>query len=363
MAGYVYPLGKRAKLIGTPYTGTHAKAFNIAGGSDNWESENAIDLATPIGTHIIAIADGVIGPEIGSLGQGGRFAGLRLHLVTHDNEWYYAHASKLYVRAGQAVRQGQIIGASGEANGVAHLHIASRDGNPLKALQHAQVMDGVSHSRVAAGTKSAGPQSTHEQNVLLRYDRVYPVNSPEEIPQSDVVAIHRAVGFPATVAILFGHVAYAESALKPGTVNSIGATGLDQVYNHPELVARFGNMRNPFNNAKAAYVLWRQGGMAPWLASRYAGNGGGWAKYATGHNVTPRGPAQPVKNPLSGAVLAPGVPTHIGVFSVVPGPTDNRHDYHAKVAAAGRSLTENARHTLGHAQAIRGLMRSRFLPR
>jgi hypothetical protein len=42
--GVGYPLAKHARLIGVPYEGTHGKAFNVAGGSDNWQSENAVDL-------------------------------------------------------------------------------------------------------------------------------------------------------------------------------------------------------------------------------------------------------------------------------------------------------------------------------
>lgn len=134
-SGLTGPVGKPVKggkVIGTPYTGTHAKAFNVAGGSDNWESENANDIAIPVGTPIYAVADGTIGSQFGSLGQGGRFAGLRLHLVGARNEWYYAHLSKFApgLQPGMHVHAGQLLGYSGEANGVAHLHIAARSGAP-----------------------------------------------------------------------------------------------------------------------------------------------------------------------------------------------------------------------------------------
>jgi murein DD-endopeptidase MepM/ murein hydrolase activator NlpD len=45
-------------------------------------------------------------------------------------EWYYAHLSKIIVRAGQHVQTGQLLGYTGEANGVAHLHLAQRIGDP-----------------------------------------------------------------------------------------------------------------------------------------------------------------------------------------------------------------------------------------
>jgi murein DD-endopeptidase MepM/ murein hydrolase activator NlpD len=128
----VFPLETGGHIIGRPYDGTHAKSFNRRGGTDNWESENAIDYATPKGSPVYAVADGQIGGKIGSLGSGGRFAGLRLHLVTGNNEFYYAHLSRLTVQAGEHVRAGQLIGYSGVANGVAHLHIAALNGNPLQ---------------------------------------------------------------------------------------------------------------------------------------------------------------------------------------------------------------------------------------
>lgn len=130
-SGKVVAVNTLPKIIGTPYHGTHARAFNVSGGSNNWESENAIDIALPQGTPVYAPAGGVIGSQIGSLGSGGRFAGLRVHLQMPGNELYYAHLSRLAVRAGERVKPGQLIGYSGVANGVAHLHLGSKNGNPM----------------------------------------------------------------------------------------------------------------------------------------------------------------------------------------------------------------------------------------
>lgn len=130
------PLSGKFHLIGIPFEGTHGKAFNVAGGSDNWESENAVDLRVRYGTPVLAVDDGTIGPEIGSLGTGGRFAGLRLHLVTANNEWYYAHLSRLdaLIKPGYRVKAGNVLGWSGAANGVDHLHLACNAGNPMSLL-------------------------------------------------------------------------------------------------------------------------------------------------------------------------------------------------------------------------------------
>lgn len=134
MASNSYPLPKPVRAIGVPYQGTHGRSFNKSGGSNNWESENAVDLPTPKGTPVYAVQDGTIGKQIGSLGSGGRFAGLRLHLVTDGNEFYYAHLSRLIVKAGEHVHAGQLLGYSGVANGVAHLHLASKYGDPRSSF-------------------------------------------------------------------------------------------------------------------------------------------------------------------------------------------------------------------------------------
>jgi murein DD-endopeptidase MepM/ murein hydrolase activator NlpD len=126
------------EVIGTPYAGTHAKDFNVKGGSDNWESENAVDIGVPVGTPVYAVEDGTIGPQFGSLGTGGRFAGLRLHLNGSDGSFYYAHLSSFApgIRPGKAVTAGTLLGYSGTANGVAHLHFAaSADVDPLAIVK------------------------------------------------------------------------------------------------------------------------------------------------------------------------------------------------------------------------------------
>lgn len=111
------------KIIGEPHQGTHTLG--------NWQSDNAIDISMPVGTPIYAPADGVIGNRIGSLGSSNpRFAGLRVTLNGAGQSWYMAHLSRLAVKAGQKVKKGQIIGYSGEANGVAHLHLGVLNGNP-----------------------------------------------------------------------------------------------------------------------------------------------------------------------------------------------------------------------------------------
>lgn len=119
-AGRPWPFTSRAtgRLIGCPYQGTHTLG--------NWESDNAVDLGVPVGTPVIAIWDGTIGSRIGALDSSDpHMLGLRLHLTdAHGRDSYYAHLSQLRVHAGQHVRRGDVLGLSGSANGVAHLHIS-----------------------------------------------------------------------------------------------------------------------------------------------------------------------------------------------------------------------------------------------
>lgn len=133
---FVYPAKKTGHLIGFPGQGTHS----FVSPPDNWESDNAIDIALPFGTALVAVADGQIGPQFGALNSADpRFLGLRCHLITASNEFYYAHLSKFAggIKPGAHVKQGRVIGFSGAANGVNHLHIACEHGNPVSLLvQH-----------------------------------------------------------------------------------------------------------------------------------------------------------------------------------------------------------------------------------
>lgn len=132
-----FPLPKGWKLGETPGVGTHS----FTARPNNWESDNACDLLIPRGTAVMAVDGGTIGPEFGLLPGGnnqgiGPFAGNRLHLVTSDNEWYYAHMERFApgIKPGAKVTAGQVLGYSGVANGVEHLHIACRNGNPVTLL-------------------------------------------------------------------------------------------------------------------------------------------------------------------------------------------------------------------------------------
>lgn len=121
-----YPVARRGKLIGTPGAGTHTLG--------NWQSDNAVDLAVPVGTPIYALEDGVVAKTVDRPSGGGRFAGGQITLRGKNNSYFYGHTSKLGVRPGERVRKGQVIGRTGSANGVAHLHLGVERGDPRRII-------------------------------------------------------------------------------------------------------------------------------------------------------------------------------------------------------------------------------------
>lgn len=129
----LWPTQPRGVVIGWPGQGTHS--FKLP--PNNWESDNAWDIAVPLGSDIVALADGIIGPQFGPLDdKDPRFAGIRLHLVSAGSsfrEAYYAHLASTAkgIKPGAKVKQGDVLGKSGAANGVAHLHLGIRTLIPL----------------------------------------------------------------------------------------------------------------------------------------------------------------------------------------------------------------------------------------
>ena len=95
---------------------------------------NAVDLAAPIGTPILASAGGTVIVAR----QGGWNGGYGSYIVIqHQNgsQTLYGHASRVIVSVGQRVQQGQVIGyvgSTGMSTG-SHVHFEIRDGikNPF----------------------------------------------------------------------------------------------------------------------------------------------------------------------------------------------------------------------------------------
>ena len=125
-----YPTAVRGVFGGGP----EAHASRALG---NWESDNAVDINVPLGTPILAVADGVIGKvHLSTTDASSKLAGHQVHFNTADNEWFYTHMSRLAkgVKPGKKFKKGQVIGYAGSAANVPHLHIGVKNGNPLDLL-------------------------------------------------------------------------------------------------------------------------------------------------------------------------------------------------------------------------------------
>ena len=90
----------------------------------NWRAHNGVDYSAPQGTPVLSVGDGVVEVAGSQNGYG------NLVQLQHSNgkSTVYAHLSRVDVRAGQRVEQGQRIGAVG-ATGWAtgpHLHFEFR---------------------------------------------------------------------------------------------------------------------------------------------------------------------------------------------------------------------------------------------
>jgi len=137
----IIPNGKKAtpiystKSSGKIVRGTNVPSYGgyyikpIAGGkrSQGLHGYNAVDLAAPSGTPIIASASGrvIISKNSGWNGGYGKYI-----VIEHDNgtQTLYAHNSGNIVKRGQVVVQGQVIGyvgSTGRSTGP-HVHIEIR---------------------------------------------------------------------------------------------------------------------------------------------------------------------------------------------------------------------------------------------
>ena len=111
----------------SPLTQRRAQTQNIHG-------YNAVDLAAPTGTPIMAAADGtvIVAKSGGWNGGYGSYV-----VIQHGNgsQTLYAHMSKVAAYDGESVVQGQVIGYVGETGDATgpHVHFEIRDGirNPF----------------------------------------------------------------------------------------------------------------------------------------------------------------------------------------------------------------------------------------
>jgi len=264
------------RIIGSPYSGTHTVG--------NWESDNAFDLAMPVGSPVYAVASGTIGPQFGLLGsKDPRFAGQRLHLNSPAGEFYYAHLSAFApgIKPGTRVSAGQLLGYSGEANGVAHLHFAANRTNPLTFVP-----------RTYTGGTTLIPNATGASTTSFIPTASGTSSRAGYLSYGDLQNLWIQAGGSPKLAPTMAAVALAESS---GRINALNASGRDysvgpwqiNYYGNlaPSRTKRYGSaetLRNdPLANARAAVDLAAGGrGLGNWstyssgVYNKYLGSGG-----------------------------------------------------------------------------------------
>jgi hypothetical protein len=134
----------------------------------NWQSDVAWDLLVPVRTRCFAPFDSRV-VRVGSLGTTGVTAGIRVGLDNDDGmAAYLGHLVRADVVQGERVRAGQLLGLTGIANNVAHLHFAmgrsyddgavSNGIDPTPFLRASKAMTGsVAMSREGATSMSELP--------------------------------------------------------------------------------------------------------------------------------------------------------------------------------------------------------------
>lgn len=127
--GLTYPLERKGHSLG-------GVAAHMQRAWGNWQSDNAVDIGVPRGLKVYAVADGQI-VKLGGAWNGGSGNpdGYNITLRTASNSWFYTHLqSRVNLTVGRRVKAGDVLGHSGAANGVNHLHIACEHGDPEKML-------------------------------------------------------------------------------------------------------------------------------------------------------------------------------------------------------------------------------------
>lgn len=141
-----HPLAKPAGRGATP-ADHRARAFG------NWQSDQATDMTCAIGTKVIAPVDGVVSGPMGFQVSGpyyrvinppndvvrasfsGNPSGQSLYLtVNSQQKYWFTHMFKIFVKEGQVVKAGDVLGLSGSGNGVPHLHFAVNTSSDSEVL-------------------------------------------------------------------------------------------------------------------------------------------------------------------------------------------------------------------------------------
>ena len=101
-------------------------AYKKAGKMWSKGYHTGVDFAVPVGTEVLAVADGVVANA-----NWGKSYGTQIVEALPDGTFFiYAHLSKSLVKPGDKVSKNQVIGKSGNTGNSSgpHLHVELRNG-------------------------------------------------------------------------------------------------------------------------------------------------------------------------------------------------------------------------------------------
>ena len=152
----------------------------VEGVTINGKPHTGIDYACPMGTEILASADGVVmAASYDGSGYGNRV------ILQHEGKkaTLYAHLSRSVVKPAEEVKQGDVIGYSGNSGYTTgpHLHFEARSiwwdlstaKDPVTFLPLMSVDDNVQWS-VASGQKELLPAGLYKVACEVAYVRTWP---------------------------------------------------------------------------------------------------------------------------------------------------------------------------------------------
>ncbi len=177
-SGLIYPLGTVGQICDKP--ADHAGRSQ----SNSYTDINAVDIAVPKGTPVYAVEKGTLGKVSDKTSQGPDYKGWAINLFPEDksNAYYYGHLSSLApgIQTGSSVEKGQLLGYSGDANGLDHLHFACKNGDPVNLLAGATVVTNI--SRPLDQQEQPQPQEQEEEQPQEQEEE-QPQEQEEEQPQ------------------------------------------------------------------------------------------------------------------------------------------------------------------------------------
>lgn len=118
---------KKKKIYASAGVGYYARPLIGGIKTQGIHGSNAVDIGTPVGTPLLAAADGTVLVAKNS-GYNGGYG--RMVIISHSNgtQTVYGHMSSVYVTTGQSVQKGEQIGESGNSGRSTgpHLHFEVR---------------------------------------------------------------------------------------------------------------------------------------------------------------------------------------------------------------------------------------------